>query len=121
MPFKSLKGTAGSTDSPEALFLDLRTRKIPGLLAHQADVLRSYVESAIESTDVAFQLPTGGGKTLTGLVLGEWRRRKFDERVVYLCPTNQLVNQVVEQARSKYGLKVSAFTGKKIEYDPRAK
>jgi hypothetical protein len=121
MPFRTSKSSNLSTESPEALFLDLRLRKIPGLLTHQGDVLREYVEKAIDDSDVAFQLPTGSGKTLVGLLLGEWRRRKFDERIVYLCPTNQLVHQVAEQARLKYGLKVNAFTGKKSGYDPGAK
>ena len=59
----------------------------------------------------AFQLPAGSGKTLVGPLLGEWRRRKNEERVVYLCPTRQLVNQVAEEANTKYGLNVEAFTG----------
>lgn len=121
MPFKTSRTSSIATDSPETLFLDLRTRKYPGLLTHQGDVLREYVNNAVGHPDVAFQLPTGSGKTLVGLLIGEWRRRKFDERVVYLCPTNQLVNQVVEQARGKYGLKVNAFTGKKADYDVGAK
>lgn len=121
MPFRTSKSSSIATDSPETLFLDLRTRKYPGLLTHQGDVLREYVTKAVDDPDVAFQLPTGSGKTLVGLLIGEWRRRKFDERVVYLCPTNQLVNQVVEQARTKYGLKVNAFTGKKAEYDAACK
>jgi hypothetical protein len=41
MPFKiANKASALSTESPEALFRDLRSRKVQGLLAHQADVLR---------------------------------------------------------------------------------
>ncbi len=122
MPFKiSNKASALSTESPEALFRDLRSRKVQGLLAHQADVLREYVEKALNKPDVAFQLPTGSGKTLVGLILGEWRRRKFDERVVYLCPTIQLVNQVAEQAHSKYGITVNTFTGKQANYSQKAK
>ncbi len=121
MSFKISKTSALSTESPEALFRDLRSRKIPGLLAHQADVLREYVEKTLSNPDVAFQLPTGSGKTLVGLVLGEWRRRKFDERVVYLCPTIQLVNQVAEQAHSKYGITVNTFTGKQANYSQKAK
>lgn len=39
----------------------------------------------------------------------------------YLCLTNQLVNQVAEQARGKYGFKVNAFTGKKADYERGAK
>jgi hypothetical protein len=121
MPFKTSRSSSIATDSPESLFLDLRTRKYPGLLTHQGDVLREYRNKAVADPDVAFQLPTGSGKTLVGLLIGEWRRRKFDERVVYLCPTNQLVNQVAGQARRKYGLRVNAFTGKKTDYDPAAK
>jgi hypothetical protein len=53
--------------------------------------------------------------------LAEWRRRKNRERVVYLCPTRQLVNQVVEEASSKYGLTVERFTGRIVNYAPEAK
>jgi Rad3-related DNA helicase len=70
---------------------------------------------------VALQLPTGSGKTLVGLLLAEWRRRKFGERVVYLCPIRQLVNQVAEEASSKYGLTVEPFTGKIKSYSPAAR
>ncbi|WP_240472312.1 DEAD/DEAH box helicase [Thioalkalivibrio versutus] len=71
--------------------------------------------------DVAFQLPTGSGKTLVGLLLAEWRRRKYGERVVYLCPTKQLVNQVADEAAEKYGLSVQAFTGQVSTYAPPSK
>jgi hypothetical protein len=121
MPFRLKNNLGRSVDSPETLFLDLRTRKVPGLLAHQADVLREYVEKGVKQPDVAFQLPTGSGKTLVGLLIAEWRRLKFGERVVYLCPTNQLVHQVVDQAQSKFGLEVRGFTGTRNEYVPAAK
>jgi hypothetical protein len=122
MAFKIRKGGGGAPESPEALFLDTRTRKVPGLLAHQADVLRKYVvEQAVKKPDVALQLPTGSGKTLVGLLIPEWRRRKFGELCVYLCPTNQLVYQVAEQATKKYGLKVNAFVGPKADYSQDAK
>ena len=121
MAFKNLSGVTPAGDSPETLFNDLRGRKIKGLIAHQADVLRNYCHSAIDKPDVALKLPTGSGKTLVGLLLGEWRRQKFNERVVYLCPTNQLVNQVVEQANTKYGMAVRGFTGRILGYLPAAK
>lgn len=120
MPFRIPKTPSISTDSPEILFRDLRNRNIQGLLSHQADTLRAYVETALNEPDVAFELPTGSGKTLVGLLLGEWRRRKYNERVVYLCPTNQLVNQVVEQSIN-YGIKVRGFTGSKSDYEPSFK
>jgi len=53
-------------------------------------------------------------------MIGEWRRRKFNERVVFLCPTRQLVNQTVEQCQDKYGMDVLGFTGSKKDYDPSA-
>jgi len=79
------------------------------------------VSNALNASDVALQLPTGSGKTLVGLLLAEWRRRKYRERVVYLCPTRQLVNQVAEEASAKYGLSVEAFTGPIKQYAPEAK
>ena len=121
MAFKTTKATAVSLDSPETLFHDLRTRKIPGLLSQQADLLRKYMAEAVNAPDVALQLATGSGKTLVGLLIAEWRRLKFHERVVYLCPTNQLVHQVVNLAGTQYGLKVTGFVGKKAEYPAAAK
>jgi hypothetical protein len=121
MGFKVGKQSAVSLDSPEALFRDLRQRTIAAPHAHQADVLRDYVAQALDRPDVALQLPTGSGKTLVGLLIGEWRRRKLGERVVYLCPTNQLVHQVVAQATLQYGISTRGFVGKKLEYDNSAK
>jgi replicative superfamily II helicase len=66
MAFRLSKGNSAAVDSPEALIADLRTKKIPGLLSHQADVLREYLEKAVNLPDVALQLPTGSGKTLVG-------------------------------------------------------
>jgi DEAD/DEAH box helicase len=82
---------------------------------------RIDVRDGLTVSDVALQLPTGSGKMLVGLLIGEWLRRKNSEGVVYLCPTRQLVNQVVTQAESQYGLSVHGFTGRKINYDPTAK
>lgn len=120
MAFKLTKTFAISLESPESLFRDIKIKKVHGPLADQADLWRIYQEKALDTPDVALQLPTGGGKTLVGLVLAEWRRIKFKERVVFLCPTNQLVHQVVEQAVGQYGIKVHGFTGSKNEYDKDA-
>jgi Type III restriction enzyme, res subunit/Helicase C-terminal domain len=111
MAFKKQVVTSPVSQTPDQLFLDLPRRKYIGLLDHQGQILRTYYQDAITSPDIALQLPTGSGKTLVGLLIAEWRRRKFNERVVYLCPTKQLVNQVVEEAISKYGMEVDGFTG----------
>jgi len=90
---------------PESLFRDLKTRSpgVPYLWSHQADLLRAYDKAHQETADVAFELPTGSGKTLIGLLLAEYRRRKNGERVVYLCPTRQLAHQAFDHAK-EYGL-----------------
>jgi Rad3-related DNA helicase len=121
MAFKKTPPTTTTPDSPDKLFNDLPRRKYSGLLDHQGQMLRAYARDGVNLADVALQLPTGSGKTLVGLLIAEWRRRKFRERVVYLCPTRQLVNQVVEEARTKYGLDVDGFTGRIREYDPAAR
>ncbi len=118
MAFKSIQPPSSAPDSPERLFLDLPRRKIPSVLPHQKDILSEYESRAVNVPDVALELPTGSGKTLVGLLLAEWRRRKFQEKVVYLCPTKQLVNQVVELASDKYGISICGFTGKKTDYKP---
>lgn len=83
--------------------------------------MRSYAENAVEKPDVALQLPTGSGKTLVGSLIAEWIRRKKGERVVYLAPTKQLVNQVVSQCETKYGIQANGFTGKTTSYSPQAR
>lgn len=117
MAFKSIHRGSTPPESPEALFRDLRNRRIQGLLAHQADVLREYHASAKDAPDVALQLPTGSGKTLVGLLVGEWRRRRYRQKAAYFCPTVQLANQVVAQAR-EYGIRAVALTGKKKDFPP---
>jgi tetratricopeptide (TPR) repeat protein len=120
VPFKLPKQSSPCPDDPESLFRDLRRRKVPGLLSHQADLLRSYMAVHTVHSDIALQLPTGSGKTLVGLLIAEWRRRKYGERVVYLCPTRQLVNQVSEQAGAEYGIDLHAFTGSRKTYHAKA-
>ena len=87
MAFKKASQDSVVPDSPEKLLLDLPRRKIPDVLPHQSAMMRAFAERALNERDVALQLPTGSGKTLVGLLIGEWKRRKFQHRVVYLCPT----------------------------------
>ena len=121
MAFKKSPQSTPVPDTPDKLLLELPRRKIPDVLPHQGEVMRTYAAKALNSADVAMQLPTGSGKTLVALLIAEWLRRRNRERVVYLCPTNQLVNQVAEQAEEKYGLTILSFVGSAAEYDPTAK
>ena len=121
MAFKTPSTASTVPETPDKLFRELTRRKFPDVLPHQASMMQAYASKAISATDVALQLPTGSGKTLVGLLIAEWRRRKFRERIVYLCPTRQLVHQVAEQANEKYGLTVATFVGKQRDYSPRDK
>lgn len=121
MAFKTPPTEATVPETPDRLFRDLTRRRLPDVLPHQAEIMRRYAAEALDEPDVALQLPTGSGKTLVGLLIAEWRRRKFHERIVYLCPTKQLVHQVAAEANDKYGLSVAAFTGSNREYSPNDK
>lgn len=121
MAFKNIINRPQAPDSPEKLFLEFTRRKFPTVLPHQSSLISSYVKKGQAAPDVALQLPTGSGKTLVGLLIAEWLLRKNHERVVYLCPTAQLVNQVVEQASQQYGMNVLGFTRQKRDYDPASK
>ena len=121
MAFKQVLATQNIPNSPEEMLLQLPRRKIDGVLQHQGEMMQAYYAKAYDASDVALQLPTGSGKTLVGLMIAEWRRRKNKERVLYLCPTKQLVNQVVEQADETYGLSVNGFIGPARDYSPSVK
>jgi hypothetical protein len=122
MALKKVSHSHTSAETPEALFRDIKNKKSQGLISHQADILRKYCQpETLNLPDVALQLPTGSGKTGVGLLIAEWRRCRFNEKVVYLCPTVQLVNQVVEQSSTIFGIKANAFTGKQTEYVPTIK
>ena len=118
MPFKKQKPHLSAPPTPLQLIPLLTRRNIPDAMSHQKEMLTAYAEKMVDAPDVALQLPTGSGKTLVGLLIAEWRRRKFNDRVVYLCPTRQLVNQVVKQAEKEYGIDAIAFTKSKHQYRP---
>lgn len=119
MAFRKINRQQSVPDSPEKLIFELPRRNIESALWHQGEIMHAYAQTtALDKPDVAIQLPTGSGKTLVGLMIAEWRRRKFNERILYLCPTKQLVHQVVEQAKDQYGLNVNGYTGNWRNYKP---
>ena len=121
MAFKKTSLAPSVPESPADLFRALTRRAFQDVMPHQRDILCDYGNDMVNESDVALQLPTGSGKTLVGLLIAEWRRRKFEERVVYLCPTKQLVNQTVEQAQEKYGIDVNGFVGRWRDSPPTAR
>ena len=117
-PFRRVRVKTSEKVDIETLFRDLKSRspKIKGLYSSQADILRVYYNDHSKSSDVSLELPTGTGKTLVGLLIAEWRRRILGERVLYLCPTKQLVYQVHRLSKD-YGINTRVFVGSKRKYD----
>lgn len=67
--------------------------------------------------DTVIKLSTGSGKTVVGLVYAEKMRITHrGEPVVYLCPTTQLVEQVLQTALD-IGVPATVFPEKGLPYD----
>lgn len=109
-------------ETPEALFPLLRKTGANSdtLWPQQVDLLREYAEKRVNSRDLAIELPTGTGKTLTGLLIADWRRREGKGRSIFVCPTKQLVRQVVAAAE-KEGIDVVDLSGPSKEWDAAAR
>ncbi len=121
MAFKTTTNTSNEYQSINEMFRDIRTKKIDALYVHQAEIIETYEKDHFESPDVALELPTGNGKTLIGLLIAEFKRRVHGQKTLFVCSTNQLVNQVVTLANEKYGIKATAFTGKQRQYSTQSK
>jgi hypothetical protein len=121
MAFKTNTSARVNAANPADHFKTLTKRQYPDVMPHQKDILETYAAEFSEKADVALQLPTGSGKTLVGLLIADWRRQKFGERAVYLCPTKQLVNQTVTQALHQYGIDVVDLSGSKKKFAPTDK
>lgn len=74
----------------------------------QAAALRAWDERR-HVQDLVIKLNTGSGKTLVGLLIGESTRREFRQPFLYLAPTRQLVDQVVEKA-GEFGIPATAYS-----------
>ena len=101
MPFKPVSSVPSAPAGPLELFDELPRRPgaVPELWRQQGEILGSYVKGFESRPDVAVELPTGTGKTMVGLLIADWRRRKHRRPVLYACPTQQLVHQVAAVAQ----------------------
>lgn len=61
-----------------------------------------------EEKDLILKISTGGGKTTIALLYLYSKMKVKNEPVVYLCPTTQLVDQVIEEAE-KLGIKTCNY------------
>lgn len=115
------KRTVQQFSSPEELYLSgtlpRTTAAVDSLWLHQGDVIRAYAEGHQNTPDLALELPTGTGKTLPGLLIGEWVRRKAAGPVIYATPTKQLARQVAATAKRE-GVPAAILTGRAKCWDP---
>lgn len=74
------------------------------LRTNQADFLKEWHLRRNER-DIVGIMHTGAGKTLVGLLMLQSKLIEEEKPVIYLCPTRQLVEQTVQQARN-YGINV---------------
>ena len=81
----------------EQLFRSHNSPTVPHLWPWQREVLRAY---ECTGTDAAIELPTGSGKTLVALLVGELFRQKNGNPVAYLTGNKQLAQQVERQAEA---------------------
>ena len=104
--------------SPEELFYKLSGRQATHgyLRGPQQDVLREYSERCSGAPDIAFELPTGTGKTAVGLLIAEWKRLA-GSKVAFLSLTNQLSGQVLVEA-TRLGVSAADLRGTKDTRDP---
>ncbi len=119
--FRLRGNSSWSYSTPQEMYDDYKNKKITNIYDYQSQMIDLYLSEENGASDIALELPTGTGKTLIGLLIAEFRRRKFNEKVLYVCPNNQLVHQTVNHSNEDYGIKATAFTGKVRDYEPSDK
>lgn len=78
----------------------------------QKSVLEEWYRNFRTQKDIIVKLHTGQGKTLIGLMILQSSINEGKGPVMYICPNNYLVDQIVEQANS-FGIKTTQFIGTK--------
>jgi hypothetical protein len=89
---------AGSIDY-ESLLAEFQSEQFSQLRPSQNEVLRLYSQSYTDKPDIAIELPTGAGKSLIALLIGEaWRRD--GKKVAILTGNKTLARQMEKEAAS---------------------
>src|SRR5262249_25003930 len=113
MPFDSskisLRAIRRSKDTdPEKIFESFTLRgTVENLWSPQAAALREWHRQR-EARDVVIEMNTGGGKTLVGLLVAQSLVNETGKCVLYVCPTNQLVEQAGSKAH-ECGIEVATY------------
>jgi hypothetical protein len=84
---------------PEAIFKALTLRgTVENMWGPQVEAVREW-DAMRGENDVAVEMATGGGKTLAGLLIGQSLVNETMGKVLYVCPTKQLVEQTAARSQ----------------------
>ncbi|MFP3324588.1 DEAD/DEAH box helicase family protein [Planococcus sp. SIMBA_160] len=117
--FKKLKSkkTKPKSINPVEIFRRLpKPDGINDLYTSQTEILEKWFEQR-NNRDTVVKLHTGGGKTLTGLLMAQSTLNELGEPVLYLAPTRQLVQQTIEKA-NEHGINAVPYvSGQPLDND----
>lgn len=102
------KASRAKITDPEQIFESLTLRgTVENLWSPQAAALREWHRQR-SASDVVIEMNTGGGKTLVGLLIAQSLVNETDKKVLYVCPTRQLVEQATVKA-AECGIEVATY------------
>ncbi|MEX2437638.1 MAG: DEAD/DEAH box helicase family protein, partial [Candidatus Babeliales bacterium] len=85
--------------NPQEIFNKLTLRgSIENIWQPQSDALDKWHKTR-SNQDTVIQMNTGGGKTLVGLLIAQSLVNETKGSVLYVCPNNQLVEQIKDRAK----------------------
>jgi len=103
----------------QTLLKDLDSSQFCSLRLAQAEMLHRYAEGFTKGRDVAIELPTGAGKSLIALLIGEaWRRES--QTVAILTGNKTLARQMQREAES-LGITSVRMEGRGIDIPAQSK
>ncbi|MEA5513292.1 DEAD/DEAH box helicase family protein [Nodularia sp. UHCC 0506] len=108
--FKKLLASQNQQVVIEPTEIFRRLPKPPGindLYTSQDQVLKEWFERRKER-DIVIKLHTGGGKTLVALLIAQSILNEHRQPVIYLSPTNQIVQQTLDKAK-EYSIPAVAY------------
>lgn len=108
--FKKLMGSrpAGQDPDPRKIFASLDRKASHAVLRTAQEEALAKLHGRREARDLILKMPTGLGKTSVGLLYLQSHMTSSGRGAVYLCPTVQLVGQVLEEA-ARVGVKAHEY------------
>lgn len=105
-------GSGSEEHDPRKIFNALvKPEGVNELYASQSDVLERW-HATRTTRDRIIKLPTGGGKSLVGLLIAQSTINETKLPALYLAPTRQLVQQVCTEA-ARFGIEAEPYLNSK--------